>query len=127
MASGGQKWGNRWVFPPCSDVARSYKIGGVFYENQNRDLEVLTIRAYFEIDCAVQKISISTQARERISKIENALGNATEMFTNLLSKALNMCPGISQMERKVIGELGEIETLYNIAEYIMELKDRVEI
>ena len=65
----------------------SCNIGGVFRENENRAIEVVSVQGDSDCDFEVRKEPKSKQARrDKMTKIENAAGGATEMLTYLSLK-----------------------------------------
>ena len=78
----------------------------------------------------VRRVSKSKQdsGRLKISEIENSDTGLKEMFANFIYNAIDTFPGNSLYgEGKVLVDIEEIKYLNNKEEYIIELKDSIEI
>ena len=87
---------NRWVFPPVPTARGRKKSEEYFDDLGNREIDVLEVHADCASDFEVQKPK-RKRRRYKMIKIENSAGGMGEMFTNLLSEAINISQDLRQM------------------------------
>ena len=121
-------------FPSC---VRLCKIGRIFRENGNRDLEFLSVQSDCGYISDVDEVSVSKQERRtnRMCNIGNTMDDSEDMFARYLTRAINMFSGREMAGRaemlKVLREIGKSnvneECLMEMNEILGELSDRIAI
>ena len=120
---------NRRVFSLVPAERGRAKLEEYFAKIKKRSVEVVAIQADSESGFEVRKVGKPKheRARGKISKIENSVGGVKEMFTNFISRAINIARKSPTRTRIGNWRFVRNRKSYNNEEYITELKDRIEI